>query len=30
MENESFNQDIWYTPSDDTFALMKERYTACV
>ncbi len=30
IEVEIFNQDIWNTPGDDTLALMKERYAACV
>ena len=30
IEVEIFNQDTWNTPGDDTLALMKERYAACV
>jgi sugar phosphate isomerase/epimerase len=30
IEIEIFNQDTWNTPGDDTLALMKERYAACV
>ena len=30
IEVEIFNQDIWNTPGDDTLALVKERYAACV